>query len=102
MPVDQKRIVELALANLEGEKSRIDAEIAELQAQLGGKKPVVTVKATASSTKAKAAPNNKAGAKFVRTAAQKAKTASAMKALWAKVHKAGFTNIKDYQASLKK
>lgn len=95
MPIDQKRIVELAIANLEGEKSRIDAEIVELRAQLGGKD-------AASKPQAKLAASNKAGAKFVRTTAQKAKTASAMRALWAKVHKAGFTNIKDYQASLKK
>ncbi len=95
MPVDHKRIVELALANLEGEKSRIDAEIMELRAQLGGK-------SATSKPQPKPAASNKPGAKFVRTAAQKAKTASAMKALWAKVHKAGFTNIKDYQASLKK
>ncbi len=95
MPVDQKRILTLALANLEGEKGRIDAEIAELRAQLGGK-------SVASKPKAKPEASSKAGAKFVRTAAQKAKTASVMKSLWAKVHKAGFTNIKDYQASLKK
>lgn len=103
MPIAQKRIVELAIANLENEKSRIDAELVELRAQLGSKKPASTAKATtASSAKAKTAPSAKTGGKFVRTAAQKAKTASAMKALWAKVRKAGFTNIKDYQASLKK
>lgn len=102
MPIDQKRIVELAIANLESEKSRIDAELAELRTQIGGKKSVTTAKAAASSAKAKATTSTKAGGKFVRTAAQKAKTASAMKALWAKVRKAGFTNIKDYQASLKK
>lgn len=82
---------------LEGEKSRIDAELAELRGQLGGKKSASTAKATAASS-AKA----KTGGKFVRTAAQKAKTADAMKKLWAKVRRAGFTNIKDYQASLKK
>ena len=95
MPVDQKRIIALALANLESEKSRIDAEIAELRAQLREKS--ITSKAQATTTK-----SGKAGSKFVRTAAQKAKTSSAMKALWAKVYKAGFNNIKDYQASLKK
>ncbi len=95
MPVDQKRIIALALANLEGEKSRIDAEIAELRAQLGGK-------SAASNTKAKAAKNSKPTSTLVRTAAQKAQTSSAMKKLWAKVRKAGFTNIKDYQASLSK
>lgn len=94
MPVDQKRIVALALANLESEKTRIDTEIAELRAQLGGK-------SVASKAKVKPAKNGKAKFKFVRTAAQKKKTASAMKALWAKVRKAGFNNIKDYQASLK-
>ena len=103
MPIDQKRIVELAIANLENEKSRIDAELAELRTQLGGKKAASPAKATTvSSAKAKAAPSAKAGSKFVRTAAQKAKTSAAIKALWAKVRKAGFTNIKDYQASLKK
>ena len=95
MPVDQKRIVELALANLEDEKGRIDAEIAELRALLGRK-------SAASKPQTKPAASNKAGGKFVRTAAQKAKTSAVIKALWAKVHKAGFTNIKDYQASLKK
>ncbi len=106
MPVDQKRIVELALANLEGEKSRIDAEIADLRAQLGGKKVVLSTTAKPTSiTKTKAASASssaKTNGRFVRTAAQKAKTASAMKALWVKVRKAGFNNIKDYQASLKK
>lgn len=101
MPIDHKRIVELAIANLEGEKSRIDAELAELRTQLGGTKPASTAQA-ASTAKAKTATIAKRGAKFVRTAAQKAKTAATMKALWAKVYKAGFNNIRDYQASLKK
>lgn len=100
MPIDHKRILELAIANLESEKSRIDVELAELRTQLGGKKPASNAKA--STAKAKTAASAKSGGKFVRTAAQKAKTAAAMKALWAKVYKAGFNNIKDYQASLKK
>lgn len=95
MPIDQKRILELALANLEGEKSRIDAELAELRAQLGGKFSV-------SKSKTSAALVHKTSSTPSRTAQQKAQTSSAMKKLWAKVRKAGFTNIKDYQASLKK
>lgn len=93
MPVDRTRIIELALANLEGEKRRVDAEIAELRAQLGGKQ-------TASKKKARATKTRKAGATKVRSARQNAKTAAAMRALWVKVRKAGFTNIKDYKASL--
>lgn len=95
MPIDQKRILALALANLEGEKNRIDAEIVELRAQLAGK-------SSANKSKASTRSANKVSATPKRTAQQKAQTSSAMKKLWAKVHKAGFTNIKDYQASLSK
>lgn len=106
MPIDPKRVIELALANLEGQKSRIDAEIADLRAQLGGKKVVLSTTAkptsTAKAKAASAASSAKTDGRFVRTAAQKAKTSAAIKALWAKVYKAGFNNIKDYQASLKK
>ena len=93
MPVDQNRILELALANLMGEKSRIDTEIAELRAQLGAKPSASKARAIAKATPKVSAANS-------RTAQQKAKTSSAMKKLWAKVRKAGFTNIKDYNASL--
>ncbi len=93
MPVDQKRILALALANLEDEKSRIDAEIAELRAQINEKH-------AARKGKVRATQARKAVTSRARTSKQKAETSAAMKKLWAKVHKAGFTNIKDYKASL--
>lgn len=95
MPVDQKRIVELALASLEEEKNRVDAEIAQLRSQLRGKP-------SANKGKAKAKKVRKIKTALRRTSQQKAKSAAAMKKLWAKVRKAGFSNIKDYKASLSK
>lgn len=90
MPVDRKRILELALENLMGEKARIDAEIAEVRAQLHE---------PAGKTKAKPAATRKTAKRGTRSN-QNAKVASSMKKLWDKVHKAGFTNLKDYKASL--
>ncbi|MCG3155083.1 MAG: hypothetical protein DKINENOH_01685 [bacterium] len=93
MPVDQKRILAFALQGLMGERDRIDAEIAELQAQLRGGEP-----------KAKVAARPAARRRKAKTAAKKAKpgrkVASAMKLLWEKARKAGFSNLKDYKASL--
>lgn len=90
MAVDRKRILELALENLMHEKARIDAEVAELRAQL--REP---------GAKAKAAPNvTRTTKKRGKKSAQNAKVASSMKKLWDKVHKAGFTNLRDYKASL--
>ncbi len=90
MPVQRKRIIELALENLLGEKSRIDAEIAELRSQLRDEEP--SSKRTTSLTKTKSAQSKKGK--------QNLKTSSKMKQLWAKARKAGFTNLKDYKASL--
>lgn len=100
MPVDRKRILAFALQGLMGERSRIDAEIAELQAELRGWEP-----------KAKVATRPVVRRRKAKTAARKAKpiqskkakrgrkVASAMKLLWEKARKAGFSNLKDYKAS---
>lgn len=95
MSVDQKRIVTLALAKLEEERKYLDAEIAQLRSQLRAKPSVSKSKASATKTRKSAATRS-------RTARQKAKSAAAMKKLWEKVRKAGFSNIKDYKASLSK
>lgn len=95
MPVDQKRVVKLALASLEGERKRIDDEIAQLRSQVRGRP-------SASKGKASAAKVRKTKAAQGRTANQKVKTSAAMKKLWAKARKAGFSNLKDYEASLGK
>lgn len=90
MAVDRKRILELALENLMQEKARIDAEVAELRAQLREPAPKAKAKPAATSKTAKRGKKSK----------QNAKVASSMKKLWDKVHKAGFTNLRDYKASL--
>lgn len=95
MSVDQKRIVTLALAKLEEEKKHLDAEIAQLRFQL-------KAKSSARKDRASATKPRKASVTRSRTARQKAKSAAAMKKLWEKVRKAGFSNIKDYKASLSK
>ncbi|NUO78637.1 hypothetical protein HUU05_01050 [candidate division KSB1 bacterium] len=94
MPVDRKRILELALENLTGEKNRIEAEIAEIRAQFGSER---------SSKKAVAQPHKvkKSATSQNKKAKANLKTASSMKKLWEKVRKAGFTNLKEYKASLK-
>lgn len=95
MSVDQKRIVALALAKLEEERKRLDDEIVQLRSQL-------RTKPSASKSKASAKKMRKTSATRGRTARQKAQSAAAMKKLWEKVRKAGFSNIKDYKASLSK
>lgn len=95
MPVDQKRVVELALASLKEERKRIEDEIAQFRSQLRGR--TAKSKGKASAVKAR-----KTKAARGRAAKQKVKTSSAMKKLWAKARKAGFSNLKDYKASLGK
>lgn len=96
MPVDQKRVVALALASLEEERKRIDDEIAQLRSQLRGRPSASRGMANAvKARKTKAAQGG-------RTAKQTVKTSNAMKKLWAKARKAGFSNLKDYKASLGK
>lgn len=95
MPVDQERVVALALASLEEERKRIDDEIAQLRSQVRGKP-------SASKNRARAAKARKTKAARGRTAKQMVKTSAAMKKLWAKARKAGFSNLKDYKASLGK
>ncbi len=101
MPVDRKRILAFALQGLMGERARLAAEIAELQTELHEGKP-----------KAKAAARPAVRRRKAKTAAKKTKpiqskkakrgqkVASAMKLLWEKARKAGFSNLKDYKASL--
>lgn len=95
MPVDQKRVVELAVASLEGERKRIDDEIAQLRSQVRGR-------SSASKGKVSAVKARKTKAARGRTAKQMVQTSAAMKKLWAKARKAGFSNLKDYKASLGK
>ncbi len=83
------------------EKSRIDAEIAELQAELRGGEPKVEVATRPAVQRRKA----KTAVKKVKPgwnekAKRGGKVASAMKLLWEKARKAGFSNLKDYKASL--
>ena len=98
MAAIQERVLELALENLMGEKSRVDAEIADIRAQWRGnhrpngrtdRAPAARVRVTkkAQSTKARQKQPN---------------VASSMKKLWANARKAGFSNLKDYKASLGK
>ncbi|MCG3157736.1 MAG: hypothetical protein DKINENOH_04372 [bacterium] len=93
MPVDRKRILAFALQGLVEERSRIDAEIAELQAQLRGGEPQARAAARPAVRRRKAKPVEK-------KAKRGRKAASAMKLLWEKARKAGFSNLKDYKASL--
>ena len=102
MAVKQGRVLELALEKLMEEKHRIDGEIAEIRAQLQqhgsssrnsqrGRKPG-RPKTKGSAAKKKAT-KKKASRKAV---------SSKMRKLWKQAKAAGYTNLKDYNASLSK
>ena len=106
MAINQERLLTLALSNLMEEKSRVDAEVADLQAQLRKLKsgaPKVTSKVARRRKPPKAAKKAAKKAATVKTGkkgGRNPETASAMKKLWAKARAAGFANLKDYKASL--
>lgn len=109
MSVDRKRVLTLALEGLMAERSRVDAEIAELQAQLRTGRPPAkpAVRTVVKRRKAKAPAKAKAKVKTKKAkpaaslkGKRNRKTAASMKLLWEKARKAGFSNLKDYKASL--
>ncbi|MDZ7269943.1 MAG: hypothetical protein ONB48_21655 [candidate division KSB1 bacterium] len=105
MSVDQKRVIALALESLMAERDRVDAEIAELQTQLRTGKSPAQAAARRILKRRKAKVRAQGKTKKVKAAAgqrgrRNRKTAAAMRLLWEKAHKAGFTNLRDYKASL--
>ncbi len=103
MSVDRKRVLTLALEGLMAERSRVDAEIAELQAQLRiGRPPAQpAVRTVVKRRKAKAqAKVRKAKPAASLKGKRNRKTSASMKLLWEKARKAGFSNLRDYKASL--
>ncbi len=107
MSVDRKRVLTLALEGLMAERSRVDAEIAELQAQLRMGRPPAkpAARTVVKRRKAKAPARAKTKARKAKPAAslkgkRNRKTSASMKLLWEKARKAGFSNLRDYKASL--
>lgn len=105
MSVDRKRVLTLALEGLMAERSRVDAEIAELQAKLRRGRPPANTAARTVVKRRKAKALAKVKAKKAKPATslkgrRNRKTAASMKLLWEKARRAGFSNLKDYKASL--
>jgi hypothetical protein len=99
MPVQRRRILELALESLMGEKNRIDVEIAELRSQLREENSATKRTERA---KVQSRPVKKASPSQSQKRKQNSKAASSMKKMWEKARKAGFSNLRDYKASLSK
>jgi hypothetical protein len=91
LPLD-KHILEFALIQLNEEKNKVDAHIAEVNAQLkrkfsGGPKTKKLAKA-------------KVGSKVKVRKSLKGKSNTAVKDLWARAVAGGFNNLKAFKASL--
>jgi len=100
MSVDRKRVLTLALEGLMAERSRVDAEIAELQAQLRIGRPPAKPAVRTVVKRRKPAKVKKAKPAASLKGRRNRKTSAAMKLLWEKARKAGYSNLKDYKASL--